>query len=273
MQRFFQWRFAFSQVSSITFALLGAVSSLCLGAPSSHAFELTYRASIYEIDFSAADFSDAVVNYTAYTYGRTFPGESFSFEIAVKPFFQNYTFNLHRDLILTGGESRPNAALYEVFSLGYEGGYTWSYQTPVATAPFAGFGESWIQRSPTDDGGWALAFLGGGATTEIVVQASYDLVVSIVGDWSRLGRRGNQLTFVNLEAGYTILENFIYDEETDRTWFSATRADWDGSSPDFHFILNHPTPVQPVPEPATLLGTGLAMAGGLAGRRYAQSRR
>jgi hypothetical protein len=74
------------------------------------------------------------------------------------------------------------------------------------------------------------------------VQASYDLVVSIVGDWSRLGRRGNQLTFVNLEAGYTILENFIYDEETDRTWFSATRADWDGSSPDFHFILNHPTP-------------------------------
>ncbi len=273
MQRLLQWRFALSQVSSITFALLGAVSSWCLGAPSSHAFELTYRASIYEVDFSATDFSDAVVKYTAYTYGSTFPGENFSFEIAVKPFFQNYAFSLHRDLILTGGESRSNAALYEVFSLGYEGGYAWSYQTPVATAPFAGFGESWIQRSQKDDGGWDLAFLGGGATTEIVVQASYELVVSIVGDWSRSGTRGNQLAFVNLKPGYTILKNFIYDKEANRTLFAATRADWDGRSPDFHFILNQPTPVQPVPEPTTLLGAGLAMAGSLAGRRYAQSRR
>lgn len=273
MQVSYHQRSVFSQLCR---AVLGCFSAaICYSASSSpaQAFSLTYRASIYDINFTDPTFSDAIADYNAVSYGTTIPGEEFSFEVEVKPYFQNYTFMLSDSLQLIGGESKINAAVYKVRSLGTEGGYSWSYETPVAASP-AGFGESWIQRTADADGGWLLEFLGGGSTSEISNQTYYELIVTIPGAWSCGSAEAGigQLDCISIAPDYTILENFVYDAATDQTRFYAIDETWDGQSPELRFSLHSPRAVEAVPEPTTLVGVLVTAGGWLVARRRLPAR-
>jgi len=253
MKPSFNWRRAISQARRFGLAAVGVVAVVGLFPSIGRAFDMTYRGSFYTIDFTKADFSDAVVNYTAVVSGKTFPNEAFSFQVDVKPFFQNYKFS-YNNLRLTGGQSLPNSAQYNVVSFGNQASYAWSYSTPVATSPTAGFAESWIRRSPTTSGDWSLEFYGGGSTTDTATQIRYDLAVSIVGDWSNQDKTAGILSLFNLNPGYTVVKNFVYDANTNRTHFYAQNDDWDGNSPELYFGLSNPIKPKPVPEPATMAG-------------------
>jgi hypothetical protein len=232
------------------------------------AFLLTDRTSLYEINFTDPTFADAIATYTAVTLGATTVGEEFSFEIEVKPYFQNYEFMLYNLELLPGGQSKLNAAIYNVRSLSPESGYAWSYQTPAASPP-AGFDESWIQRRPDGEGGWFLEFLGGGSSSEALTKPNYELLVTIPGAWScdGIGIGVGKIDCQGIEPGYTILENFVYDVTTNQTRFYAIDQDWDGLSPQLRFSLRSPRPVQAVPEPTTLVGALVAVGGWIAARR------
>jgi len=272
MKLSFDWQRAFSRACSFGLAAVGAVAVTGLFPAVGRAFEMTYRGSFYSIDFTKADFSDAVVNYTAVVSGTTFPNEAFSFQVDVKPYFQNYKFSFNNLKIAPGGQSLFNSVIYNVVSLDNQASYDWSYSTPVATSPNAGFAESWIRRSQTTSGDWSLEFYGGGSTTDTATQIRYDLVVSIVGDWSNQDKTAGILDLFNLNPGYTVVKNFVYDANTNRTHFYAMNDDWDGNSPELYFGLSNPAKPKPVPEPSTMAGAMIIASGLAVFRRRARSR-
>lgn len=244
---------------------------LTLGQPIEAAINHYARISTYEIAFAdTSQFSDAVASYDAvYVERSDSAGDTYSSSFAVRSGFYNYSHTSSPELNITSDLFNGTSAYsYSLIAL-VEGlaTHTFHYDTGIASS----FSESWIVSGITD-GFYSLEFSGGGFLANILENNSFDLGLSIAGDWSQLGASTGRLEFLGIDPAWTIVKNFEYDESNGTTDFLATNANYaQFGGPNLHFRLYGAA----VPEPPAIQLCALAAAGAVtfARRRVAMHTR
>lgn len=217
------------------------------------------RVSTYHISFAdTLTFSDAIASYDAiYVERNDAVGDTYSSSFAVRSGFYNYFHHSSPELTITSDVFNGTSA-YSYSLLANAAGigtHTFHYDTPLASS----FSASWIVGG-TGNGHYTLEFSGGGFLANILENNSFDIGLSIAGDWSQMGNSTGKLEFLSIDPAWTIVKNFEYDSENGATVFFATNSNYaQFGGPNLNFRLYGAT----VPEPSAiwLLGIGATCAG------------
>lgn len=241
-------------------ALLIATLSvtLIMGGSADAAINHYARVSSYDISFAnTASFSDAIASYYAvYVERNDAAGDTYNSSFAVRSGFYNYAHYSSPELTITSDVFNGTSA-YSYSLLANAAGigtHTFRYDTAIASS----FSASWIVGGIAN-GYYTLEFSGGGFLANILENNSFDIGVSIAGDWSQMGNSTGQLEFLSIDPAWTTVKNFQYDPVSDTTEFFATNSNYaQFGGPSLNFRLYGAA----VPEPSTLwlFGIGATVA-------------
>lgn len=239
---------------------LGIAVALGANMPVANAFSLISRSTNINIRFTDPAFLDANATYLAVATTQANPQDQLALQVELPTYAQNYAFGISGTTTITASSQNLTTYNYQLSSTGGAGMFGWRYTTPVATDPNAGFAESLIVRS--NNGNWDLVFVDAEYTSgALQTTSAFELAIAISGNWSNLGTGANQTEFLQINPGYTIVNNFVYNPASNQTEFRAVSNNWDGSpAAGLSFVLHGQAQSAAVPEPTTVLG---AVFGGM----------
>ena len=244
-------------------ALLVLLSATALGGTAS-AQVFTQRDSAYTITFPSGLNSAT----TYYSVTATMPpsgGDSIGGTLSFKTSNQGVIVGTTGTVTTTysnAGAGTPSE-VGNVINGGGGGTFSFNYTTPNGPD----FTSSWT-ISTVANGHNVVAFggvggqgFGGGGSGLIDIGGIFTVEVFIAGDWNP-GTATGDAYITNLGAGYSVVDNFVYDSAINATILSVSTGKFDGTNPSLGFNLVGSA----VPEPSTwammLLGfAGLGYAG------------
>ena len=232
--------------------LTAGVVVAIFGLPLSAAIHPSYRSSEYELAFSDLTFSDASTGYiiTGEWYADAV-GDSGTITWNFKSGWTDFDLtpgpHMTASWLFTGPATvEESLAFNDPDHLSDQ--QTVSYAT-AATADPQPSAVSFLTRLASGPL-YGLEFLGGGGMDFSDSGYTFDLFISIPGDWSTMGTDTGQTEFLGIDPAWTVTEMFTYDSFFDRTLFAATNSAYvDGTTPDAHFILHGAA----IPAPGAIL--------------------
>jgi len=241
--------------------LLGVGFAVALGAGTAHAQSssiITQRTSTYDITFGVGGLSSA---NTAYAVTAVLPaggGNAVGGTLNFKTDWQGLAFNTTGGVTTTYTVPAPGtpSIVGDIDNNGAGGTWSDRYSTPNGSD----FTHSWTIISNVGGlntlsfGGIGGQGFGGGGGGFCDVGCTFTVDITIQGNWSIAGISTGDHQLTNLNSGWVINDNFVYDPTTTTTFFEAVNTDYQGNvnTPGGNADVGFNLYGSPVPEPASL---------------------